>query len=297
MPKEVDIIRMSSIQSQEVDWLWYPYIPFGKITMLQGDPGEGKTMLVLAITALLSKGLALPSAEEKEPLTVIYQTAEDGLADTIKPRIEKAEANCDRVVVINDSDNPLTFTDERIEQAIIKENAKLLILDPLQAFLGAGADMNRANEMRPIFRRLGSVAERTGCAIVIVGHMNKAIGIKGIYKSIGSVDISAVARSILLVARSKADTETRYLAQLKNNLAPMGKTITFGIADALHFIGTSEITGEQLISGAGYGELFKSTKMDISHRTVDNAKKELSVISKKRGDGWHWSLSKEPIEI
>ena len=309
MSKEVKIIRMSDIQSQEVEWLWYPYIPAGKITMIQGDPGEGKTMLVLTLTALFSKGLPLPAGKEIEPVTVIYQTAEDGLADTIKPRIERAEADCERVVVINDSDNPLTFTDERIEQAILKENAKLLILDPLQAFLGAEADMNRANEMRPIFRRLGEVAERTGCAIVIVGHMNKSLGSKGIYKSLGSMDIPAVARSILLVGRSKSDDTTRYMAQLKNNLAPMGKSVTFEITDTLHFTGMSDVTAEQLINGTGYGDGFKSTKtecaveelaklladcalpcsevyshfdkMGISRRTVDNAKKELGVRSRK----------------
>jgi RecA-family ATPase len=93
MSKEVDIIRMSNVQAKEVDWLWYPYIPFGKITILEGDPGEGKTMVILAITALLSKGLSLPTTEAKEPITVIYQTADDGLEDTIKPRLEKMEAN------------------------------------------------------------------------------------------------------------------------------------------------------------------------------------------------------------
>lgn len=178
--------------------------------------------------------------------------------------------------------------------------------------------MNRANEIRPVFRRLGSVAERTGCAIVIVGHMNKAVGLKGIHKSIGSVDISAVARSILVVGRLKSDDETRYFAQLKNNLAPMGKSVIFEINDTLQFTGTSDVTGEQIVSGISYGEGFKSTKtncaieeltkllsngelpcseiyehfekMSISRRTVENAKKELGVRSRKHGANWHWTL-------
>lgn len=262
MSNEVKIIRLSEIQAKEVEWLWHPYIPTGKITMLEGDPGEGKTMLILTLTALLSKGLPLPTEKEKEkePATVIYQTAEDGLSDTIKPRLEKAGADCERVVVINDNDSPLTFTDERIEQAIIKENAKLMILDPIQAFFGKDSDMHRANEVRPILRQLASVAERTGCAIVIVGHMNKVPGSKGIYRGLGSIDFPAVARSILLVGRSKSDDTVRYMAQLKNNLAPFGKSVSFEITDSLSFIGTSDITAEQILNGGGYGSSYKPTK-------------------------------------
>ncbi len=324
MSKELQIIRLSEVKTQEVKWLWYPYIPIGKITILQGDPGEGKTMLVLTITALLSKGLPLPAEKEKEPITVIYQTAEDGLADTIKPRLEKAEADCDRVVVINDDDDPLTFIDERIEQAIIKEKAKLFIMDPLQAFIGADADMHRANVIRPIFKRLASVAERTGCAILIIGHMNKMSGAKGLYRGLGSIDIPAVARSILLVGRSKETESTRYMAQLKNSLASVGESISFEISDSITFIGTSNITAEQLLGGGGFGGDFVAKKKDcaveelnkllergeipcseiydyfeeigISQRTVQNAKRELGVVSRKVSDCWLWALPKSTTQ-
>jgi hypothetical protein len=322
MSNNLEIIRLSNVQSKEVQWLWYPFIPVGKISMIQGDPGEGKTMLVLTLTALLSKGVALPTAEEQEPMTIIYQTAEDGLEDTIKPRLEKAGADCERVVVINDSDNPLTFTDERLEQAIISENAKLLILDPLQAFLGPDADMHRANVMRPIFKRLAVVAERTKCAIIIVGHMNKMSGSKGMYRKLGSIDIPAMARSILLVGRTKGDESVRYMAQLKNSLAPVGKSISFTISDSITFNGPCDITADQLLGGSGSS--VKTTKaesaveelatllefselpcsevydyfeeMGISRRTVDNAKKELGVQSHKRSTNWYWSLPKSTTQ-
>ena len=99
MSNQTKLIRFSDVTSQEVKWLWYPYIPSGKITMIQGDPGEGKTMLVLTITALLSKGLPLPQQDTgKEPMSVIYQTAEDGIEDTVKPRLEKAGADCSRLL-------------------------------------------------------------------------------------------------------------------------------------------------------------------------------------------------------
>lgn len=319
METKLEIIRMSEVEAKSVSWLWYPYIPFGKITMLQGDPGDGKTMLILTLSALLSKGDVLPQTQVASELaTVIYQTAEDGLADTIKPRLEKAGADCERVVVINDSDNPLSIADKRIEQAITTQNAKLLILDPLQAFLGADVDMHRANEIRPLFKRLANVAERTGCAIVIVGHMNKMQGAEGMYRGLGSIDIPAVCRSILLVGRSKDNPDRRIMAHLKSSLAPVGQSITFEIDENITFTGTCNITAEQLLNGGGYGGEFKTKKKDcvldelprllsggempcqdvydyfedmgIGTRTVQEAKKILGVQSHKRGYGFAWAL-------
>jgi len=197
--RKMKLIKMNEVQAQKVSWLWYPYIPYGKITLIQGDPGDGKTTFVLAIAALLTNGKPMPESEDTAamPVTVIYQTAEDGLADTIKPRLEEVSADCSRVIVIDESEQALTLSDSRIEQAIIKTNAKLLILDPLQAYLGNNVDMHRANEIRPIFKALAGVAERTGCAILIIGHMNKMNGAKGLYRGLGSIDIAAAVRSIL----------------------------------------------------------------------------------------------------
>ena len=191
---------MGEVTRQEVDWLYYPYLPFGKISIVQGDPGEGKTLLMMAIIARLSRGEPLFSeAFGREPMACIYQTAEDGLGDTIKPRLEDAGADCSRVFVVNEDKAALTFTDTRIEAAITATGARLLILDPLQAYLGAQVDMHRANEVRPAFHALAGIAQRTGCAIVLVGHMNKTKGQGGLYRGLGSIDIAGAARSILLV--------------------------------------------------------------------------------------------------
>lgn len=177
MRKELKIISLSEIKTEEVKWLWYPYIPFGKVTIVQGDPGEGKTTFVLSVIAALTRGEALPECETGLPqMNVIYQTAEDGLADTIKPRLEAVGADCSRVQTIDDSQSMLTLTDQRLEEAIHSTDAGLLVLDPLQAYLGSGVDMHRANEIRPIMKKLSAVAERTGCAVVLIGHMNKASG-------------------------------------------------------------------------------------------------------------------------
>lgn len=199
---ELKMIRMSEVQSQEIEWLWYPFIPYGKLTIIQGDPGDGKTTMVLNLAAKLSKGEALDkNMKVTEPVNVIYQTAEDGLADTVKPRLELAGADCERIIVIDESDKSLSMVDERLEEAIVRTGARLLILDPIQAYLGGGMDMNRANEARDMTKKLGALAEKTKCAIILIGHMNKASGNKAAYRGMGSIDFFAVARSVLLVGR------------------------------------------------------------------------------------------------
>lgn len=207
---ELQMIKMSEIQSQEVVWLWYPFIPYGKLTIIQGDPGDGKTTFVLNIAAKLSKGEGLDSGMKlSEPLTVIYQSAEDGLTDTIKPRLEAAGADCENISVIDESIKSLSMIDERLEEAIIRTKAKLLILDPIQAYLGGSMDMNRANEARDMTKKLASLAEKYRCAIVLVGHMNKAAGNKAAYRGMGSIDFFAVARSVLLVGRVEGEENIR----------------------------------------------------------------------------------------
>ena len=195
---ELKMIRMSEVQSQEIEWLWYPFIPYGKLTIIQGDPGDGKTTMVLNLAAKLSKGEALDeNMKVTEPVNVIYQTAEDGLADTVKPRLELAGADCERIIVIDESDKSLSMVDERLEEAIVRTGARLLILDPIQAYLGGGMDMNRANEARDMTKKLGALAEKTKCAIILIGHMNKASGNKAAYRGMGSIDFFAVARSVI----------------------------------------------------------------------------------------------------
>ena len=176
----VKIIRMSDVELTPVEWLWKPYLPFGKLSVLQGNPGEGKTYFAMHLAAACTNGKLLPNMERMEPFNVIYQTAEDGLGDTVKPRLIEAGADLDRVLVIDDSEVQLTLSDERIEKAIVENNARLVIIDPIQAYLGADVDMNRANEVRPIFMRLGQVAQRTGCAILLIGHLNKAAGMQSL---------------------------------------------------------------------------------------------------------------------
>ena len=247
----VKIIRMSDVELTPVEWLWKPYLPFGKLSVLQGNPGEGKTYFAMHLAAACTNGKLLPNMERIEPFNVIYQTAEDGLGDTVKPRLIEAGADLDRVLVIDDSEVQLTLSDERIEKAIIENNARLVIIDPIQAYLGADVDMNRANEVRPIFMRLGQVAQRTGCAILLIGHLNKAAGMQSLQRGLGSIDIAAAVRSVMFIGKLKHDPTMRILTHEKSSLDPPGASLAFSLGDegGFRWVGEYDITADEMLSG------------------------------------------------
>ncbi len=315
----LQMIKMSEIQSQEVSWLWYPFIPYGKLTIIQGDPGDGKTTLVLNIAAWLSKGEGLDSEMKlSEPVNVIYQSAEDGLADTVKPRLELAGADCERILVIDEKEKSLSMVDERLEKAIVQTKARMLILDPIQAYLGGGMDMNRANEARDMTKKLGALAEKYQCAIVLIGHMNKAAGNKAAYRGMGSIDFFAVARSVLLVGRVEGEPDIRAVVQIKNNLAAFGHPKAFALSeDGFQWLGDYEITADEVLGGIvpkankmeqakrllrelalttdaiQSNEIFDmADEQGISKRTLENAKREFGIRAKKINNSWYWELDK-----
>ena len=319
---ELKIIRMSEVQSQEIEWLWYPFIPYGKLTIVQGDPGDGKTTLILNIAAKVSRGESLENGMNvPKPINVIYQTAEDGLADTVKPRLEKAGADCERILVIDESDKSLSMVDERLEQTLLQTKARMLILDPIQAYLGGGMDMNRANEAREMTKKLGILAEKYQCAIVLIGHMNKAGGNKAAYRGMGSIDFFAVARSVLLVGKIEGESNLRAVVQIKNNLAEFGHPKAFSLSEnGFTWIGDYEITADEVLGGVvpkanklEHAKLFLrelsknnnimlsneifdiAEKNNISKRTLENAKKELGIKAKKINNCWYWELNKAKV--
>ena len=320
------LINMEQVEIEKIDWLLYPFIPFGKVTIVQGDPGEGKTTMVLQIIAKLTKGEAvLPSGSDEpalegktmalEPVNVIYQTAEDGLGDTIKPRLLSAGADCSRVMVIDDNDQALTMMDARLEEAIIRTKARLVVLDPIQGFLGAAVDMHRANEIRPLMKRIAVLAEKYHCAIILIGHMNKNSNGKSSYRGLGSIDFQAAARSVLIVGRIKDEPEIRVVCHVKSSLAPEGKSIAFRLDKDTGFewIGEYDISADDLLSGDNRGQKIHAAKeflkeilasgsvaqtkvaeeaesRRIKKKTLWNAKKELEIDSVKIGNQWFWML-------
>lgn len=316
---ELKMIKMSEVQSQEVEWLWYPFIPYGKLTIIQGDPGDGKTTLVLNIAAKLSKGEGLDNDMKLSvPVNVIYQTAEEGLSDTVKPRLELAGADCEKISVIDESSKSLSMVDERLEEAIVRTGTRVLVLDPIQAYLGGGMDMNRANEARDMTKRLGVLAEKYKCAILLIGHMNKAAGNKAAYRGMGSIDFFAVARSVLLVGRVEGEPNIRAVVQIKNNLAAFGHSKAFALSEnGFQWLGDYEITVDEVLGGIApkankleqakqmlrnlaetssavlSNEIFnEAEKLGISKRTLENAKKELGIRAKRINNSWYWELDK-----
>lgn len=268
----VPMICMQNVEQTEVNWLWYPYIPFGKLTILQGNPGEGKTYFAMQLAAACTTGKALPNMMPLEPFNVIYQTAEDGLGDTVKPRLIEAGADLNRVLVIDDGNIPLTLSDDRIERAIAENHAHLLIIDPIQAFLGADVDMNRANEVRPVFRRLSDIAQQHACAIILIGHLNKAAGTQSTYRGLGSIDMTAAVRSLLFIVRVKNDPTTRVLTHEKSSLAPPGKSLAFslGTEEGFSWIGEYAITADELLSGEEHAQ----TKVEQAQSLILSMLKE-----------------------
>ena len=275
--KPVPVMKMSEVEETVVQWLWYPFIPFGKVTLIQGNPGKGKTWLAMAIAAYCTNGKELPNALPIEPFNVLYQTAEDGIADTIKPRLAKCGADMTRVRFINEDEKQLSMTDDRIEKAIRQNNVRLMIMDPIQAYLGANVDMNRANEIRPLFRHLSTIAERTGCAIVLIGHLNKSSGSQSDYRSLGSIDIAAAVRSILFVEKVEKEKEQdiRVVYQQKDSLAKKENPVAFSLGEeGLKWLGEYDISIEDLLMGKAGTK--KETKLEKAQKLI------LELLTKRK---------------
>ena len=314
--KPLLVVGMDAVPIKQVEWLWYPYIPFGKVTILQGDPGCGKTMVALDLAAKLSRGECLPFCKEATPpITVLYQTAEDGVDDTIKPRLVAARADCTKIKFVEESKNPLSFTDKRIESAIRSVNAKLLILDPLSAYIGSNVNLNQAIGVRASFRPLYEVADRTGCAILVISHMNKLQGAASLYRTNGSIDVAGAVRSILSVGKKRHEKDRRIMVHIKSNLAAAGPAMIYQLSDHIEWLEQADIDPEELFSAFGSerdtkrdraeNELIRllskkdipATQIEkhfqqlgISYRTVTDAKKALGIQSYRLRNQSVWTL-------
>ena len=311
-------IRFSITAEDGFRWLWYPFIAVGKITLLQGDPGDGKSTMMMNLIAELSKGGKLPDGKAVGlSQRVIYQCSEDGVSDTIKPRLEKCGADCGNVAFINEETySGLTLDDERIRQAIIEFRPKLVVIDPIQAYLGSDSDLQIAGRARKLMQRLGMWASVYDCAIVLIGHLNKKEGTKGLYRSLGSIDVVAAARSVLQVERDPKNTDVRIVRQIKNSLAPSDGEIKFSITaeqgfqwleceiaqdpaaepETPVFESKSEkaaylikklLSEDDMRSREIYMRL---SDEGISRRTAENTKKELGIRSYRKMRQWYWSI-------
>lgn len=320
---ELDIVRLSMIEPEEITWLWYPYIPLKKLTMIEGDPSSGKTYLILAIAAAITRGYTLPDQDgkvgkpsDKRKGSVLYITAEDGLADTIRIRAEKVGADLDQILVPREPQSFSLTDTSKLRNALERFRPKLLVLDPIQAFLGANIDMHRANEVRPLMTNLLSLSIQYECAVICVRHWTKAIGGRARHRGQGNVDFAAAARSQLSVGESPHEAGMRIMAQAKASLAGLGTSIVFAISDqGLEWCGTSTITADELslaqpnIQHAQRKDAMQWLKdylksgpqtanaimeaaqaVGISERTLKRAKEALHILSTQENRIWFWRL-------
>lgn len=324
------VVRLADVEPEAVDWLWYPYIPRGKLTLLEGDPSAGKTWLALTIAAIVSRGWPWPDVEDgiprsgHEPEAVLYMTAEDGIADTIRPRLDAAGADVSRVYCLTASrdadgaEHSVTLRDVDVLDAALSENKPaLLAVDPLQAYLGADVDMHRANEVRPVLAAFARLAERHGCAVLCIRHLSKARAERALYRGLGSIDFAAAARSVLLAARDPEHDNRRAVVHLKSSCAPEGGSIGYLIeAGRLQWTGKSDLTAAAanapeaddeersaiadavdylraaLAEGSRAAKQLQrdAREAGISERTLWRAKRALGVRARRQvgGGAWVW---------
>jgi hypothetical protein len=333
----VRIIRMADVVAQQVRWLWPGRIPLGMLALLDGDPGLGKSTVTLDLAARLSRGDAMPDgAPGPGAAGAVVLSAEDDLSRVIRPRLEAAKADLKLIAtvqVIRDgvAGDPLIHPEDlaRVEKAMVEVSAKLLVVDPLVAYLPDGVSANRDQDVRRALAMLRKVAESTGATVLVIRHLRKSGASNPVYRGGGSIGIIGAARTGLLVAPDPDDPAgRRILAWTKLNVAAMPQSWAFRLDQALncsqpHVVweGASEYDAESLLATKGEkGEpgaleeaidflddqlgagavpaadvVSEAQRAGIAPATLNRAKKRLGVISAKTGgpgqrQAWNWSL-------
>jgi len=318
---------LADVEAETVEWLWERRIPLGKITVLDGDPDNGKSVLTTDLAARVTTGRMMPYGFGKTFLQagVVILSAEDGVGDTIRPRFDAAGGDPSRVVILG-NDDPFGIPEDlpKLERAIERVGAKLVIVDPIMAFLGENVNSNSDKDVRSALKPLKQLAERTGAAVVIVRHLNKTPGGNVLYRGGGSIGIIGAARSGLIVGPHPHDEELRVLASQKHNLSMPPQSLSYQITSApnnpdaavIVYKGVTEMKAndilkpqveeqersamdeakdflrEVLASGEKPAADVKSEAefVGVAWGTLKRAKVALGVNPVKRGTVWYWSL-------
>jgi AAA domain len=315
------IRTMDTIQQEEIDYVLDKRIPRSKPTLFIGDPGVGKSYTALAIAAALSNGEALPfdTTEPEAPLRSLIISAEDGAADTIKPRLAKLGADMSMIAIPDDGITPSSINATMIDRMLAEWPAALVIIDPILAYAN-GRNTDRAADVRGLLGPLALVAEKQRAALLLILHMTKNAQMKALYRGQGSVDFVAISRSVFVFAQDSENPERRLMAHAKSSLAGLQPTIEFFIDGNGSFRWGGETsytadealdTGEpkrereakQLDSAARFLQDIlsvgampsnevkeKAIKAGVSWRTVWRAKEVLDVRASKQGREWWWRL-------
>jgi len=332
----IDTILASSVKPEEVEWLWDKRIPFGKLTIFDGDPDQGKSVVTMDIASRVSTGRGFPGGATCEVGNVAIANVEDGIADTIVPRLTAHGADLDRIQIIDgvpDGESNKRVLDipgdvPILERLVVRRKIKLLIVDPVLTMLGG--DANKDQDARKALTPLRDMAERTGCAIIAVRHLNKNVGLKAIQRGGGNMGLIGVARAGAFFATDPEDEKRRIMAQHKSNLAEKAPSLLYRITGAevvhegvsintacIEWLGTSEYDAnglaadgntpherseledakeflrEELSGGPMWAKtvLKDASEAGVSKTTLYRAKAQLKVKSEKIADeGWQWEL-------
>lgn len=320
---------LSNVQPEPVDWIWRDRIPKGKLTICEGDPGEGKSAMVTDFAARVSVGRPWPDGAECEAGGVVLCSAEDGEADTIRPRLDAAGGDAYKVLALatltdGDSERLLSIPEDlgALRQGIEQVKATLVVIDPLSALLSSKVNSHRDQDVRRALAPLAKLAEETGAAVIVVRHLNKASGGNPLYRGGGSIGIIGAARSALLVAKHPDNDRRRVLAPLKSNLARLAPSLAFELTEAangavrIEWKGETSHTADTLLAAPVNSEersaldeaedFLRATlkdgprrstavkkearEADISEGTLRRAKRAMGVRSIKDGGLWSWML-------
>jgi hypothetical protein len=275
-------LLLSQVQTQQVHWLWENRIPLGKITILDGDPGMGKSLLATHIAACVSTGQPMPDGTPGKHGGVILIAPEDGAGDTLRPRLEAAGGDPSHILLLNTVesldikklkvvDRPFSLSQDLdlLEQAIKRTNAVLVVLDPLMAVLGHSIDSSRDQDIREVFTPLAQLAECTSCAVLVIRHLNKGTSANALYRGAGSIGIIAAARTGLLVAPDPYEEHKRILATTKNNLSKKANNLSYQIAENasgmpyIQWLGENNYTLSALLDGATHLSLERQKILQV----------------------------------
>jgi hypothetical protein len=325
-------VLLSTVQPESVRWLWPGRIPLGKLTIVDGDPGLGKSVLSLDLAARVSRGLTMPFDEpgaSGDPAGVVILSAEDGLSDTIVPRLREAGADLTRILALETVGPNQRFPTLPIDAVYLHDAAKqisagLVVIDPLMAYLGPDINAHKDGDCRRALQPLADLARETGAAVIVIRHLNKAAGGNPLYRGGGSIGIIGAARSGLLVGRDPDNPDRRILASTKANLARTPASLTYALEIGptgglrVGWIGESSHTAEVLLAArpdeedrgalqeavevlqailANGARLVNDVKREakaagVSERSLFRAKAVMGVKSSKQtfSGKWEWVL-------
>jgi DNA repair protein RadA/Sms len=330
LSRHAEILTLSQVEARDVGWLWRPYLPNQMLAMLSGDPGAGKTYVALAICAAVTLGYEPNTGAPSSAADVLCLSVENSPEYVLRPRFDKLGGDASRFHILRGSvagegklavRGSVTLSDiSLLRDALTRTKARLVIVDPIQSYLGADVDAHRSNETRPVLDGLARLAEEHKCCILLVRHLGKAQTARAIHRGLGSIDLTGAVRTELIAGSAPNDATQRALVQVKSNLGQFGASIGYTIAadGTFRWTGESQLTASAILAPELHGEnpgplaeakdflsniLTRSPRSandvhaeahqrGLSDRTLKRAKAELGVVSRKQTmyGVWEWSL-------